>query len=172
MNEREIHIKTACVIGRHSVAPGRHKQPTIGMGAGLVLSGLAILLAAGAGAIAESYSITSFSIDGGGGKSTGGVFSVNGSIGQHDAGPALKNELYILVGGFLAVQTPDAPYLIIEYAGPGQSTISWDPDSLGWLLQQTPGLFPANWVDAPSGPTNPVTIPNSQVNRFYRLIKP
>ena len=35
---------------------------------------------------AQSYSIDWFTIDGGGGTSTGGVYSVSGTIGQPDAG--------------------------------------------------------------------------------------
>jgi hypothetical protein len=35
---------------------------------------------------AQSYSIDWFTIDGGGGTSTGGVYQVSGSIGQPDAG--------------------------------------------------------------------------------------
>lgn len=36
-------------------------------------------------ALAQSYSIDWFTIDGGGGTSTGGVYSVSGTIGQPDA---------------------------------------------------------------------------------------
>ena len=35
---------------------------------------------------AQSYQIDWFTIDGGGGTSTGGVYSVSGTIGQPDAG--------------------------------------------------------------------------------------
>src|SRR5260370_6126541 len=35
---------------------------------------------------AQNYSIDWFTIDGGGGTSTGGVYSVSGTIGQPDAG--------------------------------------------------------------------------------------
>lgn len=35
---------------------------------------------------AQNYSIDWFKVAGGGGMSTGGVYSVNGTIGQHDAG--------------------------------------------------------------------------------------
>jgi hypothetical protein len=36
--------------------------------------------------MAQNYSIDWFTIDGGGGTSTGGVYSVSGTIGQPDAG--------------------------------------------------------------------------------------
>ena len=50
---------------------------------------------------AQSYSIDWFTIDGGGGTSTGGVYSVSGTIGQPDAG-ALSSGGYALSGGFWA----------------------------------------------------------------------
>jgi hypothetical protein len=39
-------------------------------------------------------------VDGGGGSSTGGEFSINGTIGQPDAGVALTGGDFELVGGF------------------------------------------------------------------------
>ena len=47
----------------------------------------ALLLGVGANSLpAQSYSIDWFTIDGGGGTSTGGVFAVSGTLGQPDAG--------------------------------------------------------------------------------------
>jgi hypothetical protein len=63
------------------------------------------LHAAGAPAAAQSLEIGSSSIDGGGGVSTGGAFTLRAVIGQHDAGsPAapLAGGDFVLVGGFLA----------------------------------------------------------------------
>jgi hypothetical protein len=55
---------------------------------------------------AQSYSIDWFTIDGGGGTSTGGVYSVSGTLGQADAGEASGGN-YSLIGGFWgAIQTP------------------------------------------------------------------
>jgi hypothetical protein len=48
---------------------------------------------------AQSYSIDWFTIDGGGGASTGGVYSVSGTIGQPDAG-VMSGGHYSLAGGF------------------------------------------------------------------------
>ncbi|HWN96366.1 MAG TPA: hypothetical protein VNT99_15150, partial [Methylomirabilota bacterium] len=50
---------------------------------------------------AQSYSIDWFTIDGGGGTSTGGVYSVSGTIGQPDAG-TMSGGNYSLAGGFWA----------------------------------------------------------------------
>ena len=48
---------------------------------------------------ADTYSITWYTIDGGGGTSGNGNYSLQGTIGQPDAG-ALSNGTYTLVGGF------------------------------------------------------------------------
>jgi uncharacterized repeat protein (TIGR03803 family) len=52
---------------------------------------------------------------------------------------------------------------------PGQVTLSWTPVSPGWRLQQNDSLSTTNWSDAPSGATNPVTLPADSAMRFFRL---
>lgn len=122
------------------------------------------------------YAITWSTIDGGGGTSTGGVYSVSGTIGQHDAGGPLTNGQYSVTGGFwalpTAVQVTGAPTLTIVPAAPGQATISWAPATPGFVLQESLSLAPANWTNAPSGATNPVTVPAGLPVKFYRLHKP
>lgn len=59
----------------------------------------AFLLAAAASALSQNYSIDWFTIDGGGGTSSGGSYSVSGTIGQPDAG-SMSGGAYTLVGGF------------------------------------------------------------------------
>ena len=125
---------------------------------------------------AQSYSIDWFTIDGGGGTSAGGVFTVSGTIGQPDAGGPLTNGQYSVTGGFwalpFAVQTPGAPTLTILPFGPGQARISWTPNTPGFVLQETPSLSPSNWVNSASGALNPVTVPATLPTKFYRLRKP
>jgi hypothetical protein len=127
-------------------------------------------------ALAQSYSIDWFTIDGGGGTSTGGVYSVSGTIGQPDAGGPMTGGQYSLIGGFWAlpigVQTTGAPTLTIVPTAPGQATISWSPNTPGFVLQETVSLSPPNWVNAPSGATNPITVPATLPKKFYRLFKP
>jgi hypothetical protein len=129
-----------------------------------------------AGAAAQSYAITWHTIDGGGGTSTGGVYSVSGTIGQPDAGPTMTNGQYAVTGGFWAlpavIQTPGGPTLSIAPAGPGQATISWSPNTPGFVLQETWVLSPANWTNSPSGATNPIVVPATLPTKFYRLFKP
>lgn len=126
---------------------------------------------------AQSYSIDWHTIDGGGGTSTGGVYSVSGTIGQPDAGTTpMTNGQYSVTGGFwvlpTAVQVTNAPTLTIVPAGAGQATISWTPNTPGFVLQETWVLSPANWTNSPSGATNPVVVPATLPTKFYRLCKP
>ena len=62
------------------------------------------------------YALDWWTVDGGGGTSTGGVYAVSGTLGQPDAG-LMSGGNFTLVGGFwgvvAAVQTPGAPYLTV-----------------------------------------------------------
>jgi len=127
-------------------------------------------------AVGQNYSIDWHTIDGGGGQSTGGVYSVSGTIGQPDASQqTMTGGNYALTGGFwalYAVQTPGAPTLTIVPAGPAQAQISWAPNNTNYVLQETLSLSPANWTNSPSGSTNPIGVPATVPTKFYRLFKP
>jgi hypothetical protein len=122
------------------------------------------------------YAIPWWKVAAGGGTSTGGVFSVSGTIGQPDAGGAMTNGQYSVTGGYWAlpslIQTPDAPTLHITNSAPGFATLSWTPPTPGFVLQATDSLAPTNWVNAPSGTNNPATVPFNATTRFYRLFQP
>jgi hypothetical protein len=128
------------------------------------------------GTASAQDAITWSTIDGGGGTSTGGVYSVSGTIGQPDAGLTMTNGQYSVTGGFwalpTAVQTTNAPTLTIVPAGAGQAQISWTPNTPGFVLQETWNLAPANWTNSPGGSTNPITVPATVPAKFYRLFKP
>ena len=134
------------------------------------------LLAFALNATAQSYAIDWHTIDGGGGTSTGGVYSLSGTSGQHDAGGPMTGGAYSLTGGFwalpFAVQTSGAPTLAIVPFGAGQARVSWTPNTPGFVLQEALSLAPASWVNSPSGPANPVTVPAAFPTKFYRLHKP
>ena len=142
---------------------------------------LSVLLISSA-SFAQQHSIDWFTIDGGGGTSTGGVYSVSGTIGQPDASAQpLTGGNYLLVGGFwslVAVPTPGAPLLTITL-NPQLSTVtvSWPSPSPGFALQQNADLNTTNWMPAPQmvsdDGTNKFIIVNPPAgNRFYRLFKP
>ena len=122
------------------------------------------------------YAIDWHTIDGDGGTSTGGIYSVSGTIGQPDAGGPLTNGLYSITGGFwalpVAVQTLDAPLLTIVPFGSGEARISWTPNTPGFVLQETLSLSTTNWVNSASGAANPITVPATIPTKFYRLRKP
>ena len=145
--------------------------------------GLAAAFALAASASAQNYSVDWFTIDGGGGTSTGGVFSVSGTIGQPDAG-VMAGGNYSLVGGFwgivAAVQTPGAPLLSVERLG-GNVRVFWPLPATGFLLDQTTVLTspPAAivWSQVPFPySTNAthisITVLSPAGNKFYRLRHP
>jgi hypothetical protein len=121
------------------------------------------------------YSLDWWTVDGGGGTSTGGVYSVSGTIGQPDAG-TMSGGSFTLTGGFWAlpglVQTPGAPTLYITNAAPGWATIWWHPTTPGFVLQENLSLSSTNWVYSLSSTTTPVVVPATLPAKFYRLHKP
>ena len=64
----------------------------------ILLLGLMVPLAG----LAQQYSIDWYKIAGGGGTSTGGTYSVSGTIGQPDASGPMTGGNYSLTGGFWA----------------------------------------------------------------------
>ncbi len=67
---------------------------------GVFLLALAVLLAVTALALAAAgYDLSWWTADGGGGRSQGGAYVLEGTIGQPDAG-SLSGGAYVLVGGF------------------------------------------------------------------------
>jgi hypothetical protein len=153
-------------------------------GATPVLRWLALLISAFSlqpSAFAQSYSIDWFTIDGGGGTSTGGVYSVSGTIGQPDAG-RMSGGNYTMDGGFwgiiAAVQTPGAPMLTIARTTTNTVAVFWPSPSTSWTLQQnTNSISSVNWSNAPGtilddGTTKTLIVNPPTGNRFYRLYKP
>jgi hypothetical protein len=139
-------------------------------------AGLALLTTL---ALAQSYSIDWFTIDGGGGTSTGGVYSVISTIGQPDAGK-MSGGNYTIDGGFwgiiAAVQKPGAPLLSIMRSN-NLAIVSWPSPSTGFNLQQNLDLNMTNWVTPSETVTDNGTIKFININpptgnRFYRLFKP
>jgi hypothetical protein len=130
---------------------------------------------------AQSYAIDWYTIDGGGGTSTGGVYSVSGTIGQPDAGKMTGGN-YAINGGFwgiLAVlQTPGAPLLSIARTTTNTVVVFWPSPSTGFVLQHnTNSVASINWSNAPGtiqddGTTRTLIVDPPTGNRFYRLFKP
>ena len=139
-----------------------------------------LLLAGGSALHAQSYSINWYTIDGGGGTSTGGVYSVSGTIGQPDASAQpMTGGNYSLTGGFwslFAVQTPGAPLLRIFLTTTNTAVVAWPTSAVSFVLQQNTNLVTTNWVNVTNTPIvvgseNHVIVLPPTGNRYYRLSK-
>jgi hypothetical protein len=142
---------------------------------GLILMVLALAFSS---AYAQQYSINWFKVAGGGGTSTGGTYTVSGTIGQHDAGGPMTGGNYSLTGGFWAlisvVQTAGLPLLTITLNSQLSTvTVSW-PDTGTYTLQQNSSVAGGSWITSgytitTSNGTNSITITPPTGNLFFRL---
>lgn len=126
------------------------------------------------------YSIEWHTIGGGGGTSTGGDYSVSGTVGQPEAGTMSGGE-FALSGGFWSilavVESLDAPSLTIYRNAPDSVLISWPVSAGGWLLEKNPDLATGDWSAVGSAPVEvggnvQLTISPLQTHGYYRLVKP
>ncbi len=113
-------------------------------------------------ASAQNFAITSHKISDGGGTSrsgrgsTGGNYTLTGTIAQHEAGSDSAGGAYRLSGGFLAqymaLQQSGAPQLTIRSSG-ALVKIVWGSNVQGWKLQaNSSSLAPAGWFDVAGTP--------------------
>jgi hypothetical protein len=138
----------------------------------------AALLAPSARAQSTNYSISWHTIAGGGGTSSGGNYSVSGTIGQ-PATASMSGGSYSLTGGFwsiiAAVQTPGAPLLNITHTGK-EATVSWVAPASGFVLEESPNLNTGWSVSPTTLSTNngiiSATVPTGSGYQFYRLHSP
>jgi len=119
------------------------------------------------------YAIDWFTIDGGGGASSGGNYTLTGTIGQPDAG-TLGGSNYTMQGGFwpgiVVPATGEAPALFVQLIG-NSIIISWSPATSGFTLEQTDSLSSPSWLAGPTGnPSAPILAGSG--TKFYRLKKP
>jgi hypothetical protein len=144
----------------------------------IAIFGVALLVPS-ARAQNTNYSISWYTIAGGGGTSSGGNYAVSGTIGQH-ATTTMSGGGYSLTGGFwsiiAAVQTPGAPLLSITLAN-NQATISWPAPASGFVLQESQSLTTGSWsVSTTALSTNngviSATVPAGGGYQFYRLHNP
>jgi len=103
--------------------------------------GIATALLAAPRAHGQPYELSWSSVDGGGvTSSSGGTFSLGGTIGQADAGGAMAAGLYTLRGGFWAVIAPEpalrlfrasrsGPRLLASMEAPTRSSTGIGPTS-------------------------------------------
>lgn len=121
-----------------------------------------------------------FSMDGGGGTSTGGVYTVSGTVGQPDAG-SMAGGQFAIQGGFwsvvTAVQTPGAPWLRVERSVTNTVLLAWPHPSTGFELQSAGDVSNPTWSHVSITPLvvgeeKQVIVDLPPGRRFYRLRKP
>ncbi len=135
-------------------------------------------------ASAQQYAVPWFKIAGGGATapSTGGVYTLSGTIGQVDAGRvASTNGAYRVESGYwaIAIQQLGYPQLSVTQVDTN-AVLSWITAEPGMILQVTTNLTtPATtWNDlgtatATNGTTNLLAVPLSDAERaFFRLRRP
>jgi len=100
-------------------------------------------------ACAQEIRVAWHTIDGGGGTSTAGVYTITGTIGQPDAG-RLHSPDFTIDGGFwsvvAAIQTPGAPLLSVRITETNAVLLSWAMDWPGFALEENSDLNTANWI--------------------------
>ncbi len=126
---------------------------------------------------AQSYDVNWHVISGSGGTSTGGVFTISGTIGQPAAGGPMVGGQYSLTGGFwalYAVQSPGAPQLRIFLTRTNTAVVAWPAPSTGFLLQQSATMATGSWATNSTIPIvvngeNQVIVSPPVGRLFYRL---
>jgi hypothetical protein len=142
------------------------------------LAAWGLTLVAWQNANAQTYSIDWYKVAGGGGTSTGGVYSVSGTVGQAEAGGPMAGGKYSVTGGFWSiiatVATPGAPRLSITRSG-NSVIISWPSPSTGFALQQNNSVANAvGWSNFTGtvnddGTTKSITVNPQGGGLFFRL---
>ena len=127
-----------------------------------------------------NYSLDWWTINGGGGTSADGVYSVSGTIGQPSSS-TMSGGNYAVTGGFWSllavVQTPGAPLLTINYSG-NSVIVSWPVSPSGFTVQQNSNLASAAGWSAYGGTVstnngvNSITLTSPVGNLFFRLSIP
>jgi hypothetical protein len=125
----------------------------------------------------QPFDLDWFSIAAGGATSSGGPFTLTGSIGQ-SATDTLGGGPYTLTGGFwsvaVAIQMPGAPLLTIHRLE-ASVVLSWTAPAGAFRLEETTQLGePASWKANPASPLvsggdHTVTLPALLGERFFRL---
>jgi hypothetical protein len=127
------------------------------------------------------YSLAWWAVVGGGGRSTGGTYSLAGTAGQPQAGPMSGGDFKLTGGSWsfiAAIQTPGAPRLTITRSD-GAVIVSWPSTPEGWVLESA-NVLP--YVSAPWTPIPPPYQTNGanlqfaetapRGHKFYRLHRP
>lgn len=127
---------------------------------------------------AQNFDVNWFTMDGGGGASTGGPYSLSGTIGQPDAG-RMSGGTYSLSGGFWSgadrFDSDSIPTLAIEKLDTGVR-VFWPVLATKWLFEETDTMT-GTWSEvmfpySTNTSTIGITVESLRESHFYRLRKP
>jgi hypothetical protein len=128
----------------------------------------------------QEYKIDASTIDSGGGKSAGGRFKVEGTIGQPDAGTSSGGR-YRIDGGFWpggvqAVQVAGLPNLKIKREGKNTVVLTWEDAGNQFNLQESESLKASGWSTTShsiqtKGATRSIILTGVTSRLFFRLSK-
>ena len=141
-----------------------------------------VLLAWTTSVKAQAFKIDWFTVDGGGGSSSAGIYALSGAIGQPDAGMS-SGGTFAVQGGFwglqAVVQTPSPGSVRLAFARSGGNIILfWPATATGFVLEEAASLAtPINWQPVSQTPLTmgsdqAVTLSVLGSPRFYRLRLP
>jgi len=118
-------------------------------------------------------------VAGGGCMIANSEYTINATIGQHDAGVPLTGGDYSLTGGFwhMVRQTPGAPTLRMLFTTTNTVVLAWPASPTGFHLERKASLAAAGWSPVTNivnvmNSENQVTISAHKDFAFYRLVYP
>jgi hypothetical protein len=83
---------------------------------------------------AQPYDLSWWTVDNGGGTSSGGTYLLSGTMGQPDAGH-MQGGRYTLDGGFWVFGAAIPPILYIHFTPPSTALLYWTTNDPGWILE-------------------------------------
>ena len=180
-NQAVVGRVTPCAPALSNETPARRglTRPTIRVFALILL--LSTLIYQPSTSRAQ-YSITWDKIAGGGGASTGGVYTISDTIGQHDAAALVVGGAYSITSGFWAFEdavAPGQPVLALLRTN-NVITVVWPLTAADYCLETTFNLAPpVVWQTVTSGlSTNGASLVLTVTNnpsipkQFFRLANP
>ena len=126
------------------------------------------------GAMAQTYSVQSRTVDSGGGESSGGGYTIRGTVGQPEASGISVGRNYLIVAGFWGgrvgiVKVPGAPQLSLFKLVDGKARLSWSsPEGEEWFLETAGTPKEGEWKEVEKA-ASPFDFVPGEKRQFFRL---
>ena len=129
----------------------------------------------------QEFAVTSFTIDSGGGTSTGNGYAVSGTIGQAEANSRSQGDGFQIDGGFwlgkvTVIQKDGLPALRIRGIPQANVVEIYWKKAVALQLHQSDDLESDSWKPVVMSPVEKdgnhvVTVPMSKIASYYRLVR-